>query len=593
MSKIFASCLLCLILIGLVACGGGSKTTTTTPTPTPAATPTALAVSPNAVSVGLGGSQVFSATGTSVTWSVSGPGTIAANGAYLAPASFATAGPVTAIVTATAGTQTATATVTIIYPNDNAGNETTPIHLGTSGGNILDNDTTNTHCCIGTLGSLINRGGTLFILSNNHVLARSDLGVAGETIDQPGEPRCPAGSQGLPVANLTEKTALKPAGGVTTGNAPSNVDAAIAQIVTASVDTTGAILDLGAAGANGIAAAPPLTIPSDPKVVLGANRGVAKSGRTTGLTCSQLLAVSVDNVQVGYAATCGGTTAFTAIFNGQVQVNGGTFSAEGDSGSLIVTSDTSSPVALLYGGNPTSTFGNPILDSTDSRGNVAKGVLSAFNNGTAPTFVGTTTPHAVSCAPTAQAQSTQAAAQSTPVTAAKMQTASAVRGRHLSDLMALDSAIRSVDVGGSSDAPGEAAVVIHVSGALKNRVPATLEGVRTRIVYADGSAPSGMSDVEFGRGLVAKDNHKAEYFKTGFQGIGVGLSDDAPGESTIVINTIKGAPHAAIPATIDGVRTKVVDGEPFRASHWNPKLESKVASCSKQASASQIKNTLK
>jgi hypothetical protein len=592
MSKILASCLLCLILFGLVACGGGG-TPTPTPTPTPVATPAAFIVSPSAATVGLGGSQVFSASGTGVTWAVSGPGTIAANGSYLAPASFATTGPATATVTATAGTQKATATVTIIYPNDNAGNQSTPIHLGTSGGNVLDNNTANTKCCIGTLGSLIKRGANTYILSNNHVLARSSQGVAGEAIDQPGQPRCPAGSQGLLVANLSEQAPLKPAGGVTLGPSPSNVDAAIAQIVAgAVVATDGSILDLGAAGANGIASAPPFATPVDAKTALLANEGVAKSGRTTGLTCSTILTVSTDNVQVQYDSSCEGPAAFTAVFNGQVVVNGGSFSAFGDSGSLIVTSDTSAPLALLYAGSPTNTLGNPILDSTDSTGAVAKGVLSAFNNGTAPTIVGSGTPHAVSCAPTTTAQSTQAAATSTAVSAQKQQAALVVRNRHASEMMTVEPAIRSIRVDSSADAIGESALLIELSAIPKNHIPPTIEGVRTKLVYSGVSAPA-MSGEEFTRGLSAKDVHRAEYMGPGFQGIGIGRSEDAPGESAIVIFTIKGAQHAQIPAVIDGVRTKVIEGEEFRGTGWNPQLEPKAAACSKASVILEKKPTLK
>ncbi|MDR7423629.1 MAG: hypothetical protein QN159_14345 [Armatimonadota bacterium] len=60
-----------------------------------------------------------------------------------------------------------------------------PIQLGTSGGNI--NDASQLFCCTGTLGSLVQDGaGTQFILSNNHVLARTNKASLGEEIIQPG-----------------------------------------------------------------------------------------------------------------------------------------------------------------------------------------------------------------------------------------------------------------------------------------------------------------------------------------------------------------------------------------------------------------------
>src|ERR1043166_6921632 len=62
--------------------------------------------------------------------------------------------------------------------------ETQNNNYGVSGGNI--NDITRSFCCSGTLGSLVTGGGTFYILSNNHVLARQDQAASGEDISQPG-----------------------------------------------------------------------------------------------------------------------------------------------------------------------------------------------------------------------------------------------------------------------------------------------------------------------------------------------------------------------------------------------------------------------
>src|SRR5262245_17390929 len=63
--------------------------------------------------------------------------------------------------------------------------QTWPISLGTSGGNI--NDKTKNYCCSGTLGSLVqDASGKLYILSNNHVLARLNQAALGEDVNQPG-----------------------------------------------------------------------------------------------------------------------------------------------------------------------------------------------------------------------------------------------------------------------------------------------------------------------------------------------------------------------------------------------------------------------
>ena len=590
MSRIFSLIALSCALLAMVACGGGGSTVVPTPTPTP--TPAALTVTPASATVQLSAFQQFSATGTGapVNWSVNGVpggnaivGTITTSGLYTAPATFPTPNQfnVTAISQANLSLS-ANAPTTVVYPNSNKNQEVGPIFLGSSGGNNLDTNATG--CCIGTLGSLLQRGGTFFILGNNHVLARSSFAAANEAIMQAGASLCFPATQ---VAALTKQAALKPSPctGVCTGNAPSNVDAAIATISsTTAVDNvagvpTGNILELGTAGPTSIAPAPPSATTTTPAAVLLANVQVAKSGRTSGLTCANLLSASTDGITVAYDSSCGGATAFNAVFNGQMIVNSGTFSAGGDSGSLIVAADTARPVGLLYAGNATSTVANPIQD-----------VITAFTTAgpTVPTFVGGAD-HAVSCKPTASANSAQVGAQSAPVSAHQQQIAAGVRDRHVGSLMASDSSIRSVTVGGSFDAPGEAALVIELSAVPQVRIPAVIEGVRTKLVYADGVNAPAFTEPEFNRGLAAKDAHRSEFFQPGFQGIGVGRSDDAPGETTIVIYTITGETHAPVPAVLDGVRTKVVDGERFRSSGWNERLESKPASCAKPQTASSKK----
>ena len=62
--------------------------------------------------------------------------------------------------------------------------------LGSSGGNNHDFDArgnTIADCCSGTLGALIqDNAGQQYLLSNNHVLARSDHAAVGDAIVQPG-----------------------------------------------------------------------------------------------------------------------------------------------------------------------------------------------------------------------------------------------------------------------------------------------------------------------------------------------------------------------------------------------------------------------
>jgi hypothetical protein len=51
----------------------------------------------------------------------------------------------------------------------------------------------------------------------------------------------------------------------------------------------------------------------------------------------------------------------------------------------------------------------------------------------------------------------------------------------------------------------------------------------------------------------------------GIQGIGVGVSKDAPGEPAITLFVVAGSEQGTLPATIDGVRTQIIAGERFRA----------------------------
>jgi hypothetical protein len=531
-----------IILIGAIGCGGGSSTPPVITNPP--------SVSPASASVPISGTQQFTGTGfpATITWSINPQvGTIDTNGLYHAPATFPS--PDNLTVTANGGGVTAGTAATVVYPNDNAAAESAPIKLGSSGGNALDVGTKV--CCIGTLGSLWTRGAATVILSNNHVLARSDQGAVGEAIQQPGQSACFAGS--ITVANLTAKAALAPAGTTQgrTGPAPSNVDAAVAQVIAGQVDAAGTILDLGAAGATSIAPAPPSSTVAVPALGLA----VAKSGRTTGLTCSTINSISA-TIQVAYETSCGsGMTSFNAQFlNDQVVVNGGSFSSPGDSGSLIVDTATARPVALLYGGSTTGTVANPIQDVI--------GKLSLVPIAGNPD-------HAVSCVPTATASATQVGALSTTVaiSSAERQRVTAVQLRRGATLMQ-DSAISSVGVGASADHPGEGALIIHVTKPLSTAIPPVIDGVRTRLLVDEGSSvqlPS-IGQAQVDRAAAVKEAHVAEWMsQSGIQGVGVSISADNPSETAISIYVIQGSAHPPIPAMMDGIRTRVFEGSQFKA----------------------------
>ncbi len=563
MSRILGVLLGCAMLMWVIGCGGGSSAPAPTPTPTPSAG--AATVTTTSTTVPLSSTQLFTATNFSaaVTWSVNPAiGSINANGIYQAPATFPT--PNTVTVTATAGAQTASDTITIVFPNDNATSEATPVKLGTSGGNTADVGAKV--CCIGTMGSLWSRADLgQVILSNNHVLDRSSLGVPGESITQPGPSACFPG-QSKPIANLSFGAPLAPAGTTQgrVGASPSNTDSAIAAVVPGAVDPTGTILDLGAAGSTSIAAAQPSATIATPSLPMS----VAKSGRTTGLTCSTVSSIKAD-IQVDYETSCGSNvTAFTATYRGQVMIAGGSFSAGGDSGSLVVNSVNAQPVALLYGGSPTDTVANPLLDDVDSVGNPAPGVITALSSGANHLTLVGGTDHAVSCAPTAVTNAKQVGALSTgvPLSATESQRITAVQQKNRGVLMQ-NSAISSLTIGGSADSPSEGALIIHLSHASAVPIPAVMDGVRTRVVFdQDGVSQPSVGQAQIDRAAVVKDAHVSEYLgQPGIQGVGVAISSDNPAETAISIYVIKGVSHQIIPPVIDGVRTKIFEGERFKA----------------------------
>lgn len=457
---------------------------------------------------------------------------------------------------------TPTPTPAQIFPNDEQLAQTPPVKVGTSGANA--NDLGTSVCCIGTLGSLWTAPGVTnpVILSNNHVLDRSDKGVPGEAINQPLQLACTpkTATPPLTVAHLTKGATLKPVAnepgkcGTSTaplcGHSPSNVDAAIAEIVPSQVDLSGNILDLGPAGATSIAAAPPSSILGVPTL----NEPVGKSGRTTGLTCSNITSIGLTFV-IEYDATCGDKTpAFASYFTGQIVVGGGAFSAAGDSGSLIVDTTTARPVALLYGGSPTDTVANPIQD-----------VIAAFGANSPLSIVGGPD-HAVSCARTATAGSTTVGAQAA-VVPQERQRVTAVLQRRAAQL-GQDPSIQSVSVGASADNAGEGALLVHVSGNTIPRVPPVIDGVRTRLVFdtppAQALPPVGKEKVT--QALAVKEAHVANLMgQPGIQGVGVSLSIDNPTETAISIYLLKGAAHNPIPPVIDGIRTRVFVSEQFKA----------------------------
>jgi len=223
--------------------------------------------------------------------------------------------------------------------------QTPPIQLGTSGG--WRYDLANGYCCGGTLGSLIQIGGTQYILSNYHVFESDIVDGGNGTVARTGDPIIQPGlidvgcnaSNAQTVATLVKSSSLP----------NSNVDASIAQVVTGMVQSDGAILEIGTISSETVAAS--------------LNQAVKKSGRTTGLTRSKISGLN-GTVSVAYDDECAGDAAFTKTFTGQIIISNraSKFLAGGDSGSLMVQDVSTNPkaVGLLFAGSNTHAVANPI-----------------------------------------------------------------------------------------------------------------------------------------------------------------------------------------------------------------------------------------
>lgn len=217
----------------------------------------------------------------------------------------------------------------------------------------------------GTLGCLVKKGGKIYILSNNHVLANSNDAIVGDIILQPGPydgGRFPddhianlsdfvpisfqgeggGGSSGCSIANnvadmmnsiarvLGSNARLQ---AVTTQVSDNLVDAAIAEPLS-NANVRDEILEIG-------------TVQGTESGVL--DMAIRKSGRTTALTSGIIQQVDVTvNVQYGNQV---------ARFTDQLLA--GPMSQGGDSGSAVLD-ENNNLVGLLFAGSDNTTIINRI-----------------------------------------------------------------------------------------------------------------------------------------------------------------------------------------------------------------------------------------
>ena len=199
-----------------------------------------------------------------------------------------------------------------------------PLQCGTSTGNDLE-------CAAGTIGAVVLKTGTKYLLSNNHVYARENAARVGEREDAPGrydgKPRC---AQTQICGTLSDFQPINFGGGSNT------IDCAIALMDTGR--PTPVTQSGGYTATSNVVAA-------------SVGLAVKKSGRTSGLTHGTVQAINV-TIQVQYSSGI-------ATFNGQIMTPA-TFIRAGDSGSLMVTETANDPVGLCFAGGGGGSFANPI-----------------------------------------------------------------------------------------------------------------------------------------------------------------------------------------------------------------------------------------
>lgn len=312
-----------------------------------------------------------------------------------------------------------------------------PVKMGTSGGNVKD--FANGFCCSGTLGAVVTDGtGRLFVLSNNHVIGKSNTAHIGDVINQPGsiDVFCsPLSTDGVGTLSKFVK--------INFGSATNNkADAAIAAVTAGKVATSGAILDIGN--------------PGQPKEA-ALNMHVKKSGRTTGLRRGIITALNVTST-IQYPNSCGSSSHKIARFINQIAISdapNGTappFIAGGDSGSLLVQDIASCPatIGLLFAGDQVgNAIANRIQDVLPALGNVRM----------------------VGCAATAASSEQADDANALSMSHPKMIAASEVQSRYEDDLFRIPGVV-GVGIGlASDDSPDLAIVVFATKGSKAESSP--------------------------------------------------------------------------------------------------------------------------
>lgn len=347
---------------------------------------------------------------------------------------------------------------------DHRGLQSWPISLGASGGNI--NSVSESFCCSGTLGALVqDEDGFQYILGSA-ILARGNFGQISDDITQPGtrDYVC-IPSEFTVVANLAAFVPFKYY--TKKKNVPLNeVSAAIALVRPGAVWSDGRILGIG----------PVSPVIAAPSVGLR----VKKSGRNTGVTFGTIKAINVTVDADAAPVACASSGPLKHRMVNQFKIGPDGFALmTADSGALVVTDEAGlpRPVGIVWAHSPSVTLACRIdralpllsqqLGSTLSFPPVT-GSLSASEG----SISGQTT----------TASDLEALAPGNPIGQRKIARARAVQERHGEALFDIPEVVGH-GIGVSED--GEPVFEIYLrneDARSRNRIPAFLEKVPTRIL---------------------------------------------------------------------------------------------------------------
>jgi hypothetical protein len=324
------------------------------------------------------------------------------------------------------------------------------------------------------------------------------------------------------------------------------------------------------------------------EVLTAANIGgihVAKSGRTTGLTCTTVDAIDL-NIKVSYFYDAAETQPYySKTYTNQIGMPGNYFSDAGDSGSLIVDTANAQPVGLFYAGSP-GTATEPGESLAQPIGDVLTEMsqYSTAPQGTTFTIVGGA-PHTVNCLNYDSNTATASAA----VSAARMSAAKTAASEQGAAIVDANKGVLGVAAGKSLDQPGQAAVLVYVdqSRVDQNRagsvaVPQTIGGLPTRVIpttagaVASGTAPTSSSvtpgihlpEATLNAARTVQKQHASQLMSDpAFFGVGVTQSQDNPAEAALVVFVDRTRTPRSQPATVGGLRVRYRTMNPIKVNY--------------------------